>query len=251
LISEAWEAYSRDLILTRVQFRRRFGALDAALLTAAALDQLRTEMIRSIEVSNTARKQEFERGARAAGAAGPINANVINVDALTAMVRREVEKLKLEREIMTDGALRGEVLKKFYAVRNQPAILAPQNLPGIETLETDYNRLINICEQLGQHGLLQWVSANSLTSVGGMSRITARGVDVVEGTARASIAITFHDRRISVTGSSNVQIGDSNTITQSGFGIGTDDLKRLVTELVQHLAVLTDLLQMGPELLVV
>jgi hypothetical protein len=43
-----------------------------------------------------------------------------------------------------------------------------------------------------------------------MGKITAHGVDVIEGTARAPITITLHDRRISVSESSNVQIGNSN-----------------------------------------
>src|SRR5208337_4375592 len=38
----------------------------------------------------------------------------------------------------------------------------------------------------------------------------ARGVDVVEGTAVEPTTVTLHDHRISVSQSSNVQIGDSN-----------------------------------------
>jgi geranylgeranyl pyrophosphate synthase len=44
-----------------------------------------------------------------------------------------------------------------------------------------------------------------------MGKISASGVDVVEGTATAPITITLHDHSISVSQSSNVQIGDSNT----------------------------------------
>jgi hypothetical protein len=42
-----------------------------------------------------------------------------------------------------------------------------------------------------------------------MAHITGRGVDVVEGSTTAPIAISI-DRRISVSGSTHVQIGDGN-----------------------------------------
>ena len=42
-------------------------------------------------------------------------------------------------------------------------------------------------------------------------RITAGGIDVIEGTAPAPISITLHDHSVSVTGSTNVQIGNANT----------------------------------------
>jgi hypothetical protein len=44
-----------------------------------------------------------------------------------------------------------------------------------------------------------------------IGKITARGIDVTEGNARAPITVTLHDRSISVSGSSHVQIGNSNT----------------------------------------
>jgi hypothetical protein len=113
---------------------------------------------------------------------------------------------------MKDGELRGIVLEKFYELRNeQPSMLDVLSLPEIVSLDPNVNRLLNICDQLGEHGLIQWRSLNSLSAVGGMGKITARGVDVVEGTAPAPITVTLHDHRISVSQSSNVQSGDSNT----------------------------------------
>jgi RIP homotypic interaction motif len=107
-------------------------------------------------------------------------------------------------------------------------------LPEIASIDPNPYRLFNICKQLGEHGLIKWVDASGLTSFGGMGRITARGVDVVEGTVRAPITVTLHHHSISVSHSSNVQIGDSNKITQA-MGIQLDDLSRFVTELSGHL----------------
>ena len=108
----------------------------------------------------------------------------------------------------------------------------PLRLPGLDAIEPDHIRLLNICEQLAEHGLLHWRSLRGLTVDGGMGNISASGVDVVEGTARAPIAITLHT--ISVIQSSNVQIGDSNT-QDVNVRIETGDLTRLVTDLTKHL----------------
>lgn len=135
---------------------------------------------------------------------------------------------------MKDGDLRGIVLEKFYELRNQPDMVNLPELQEIASLEPNLVRRVNICEQLGQSGLIDWESTNSQTAVGGWGKITASGVDLVEGTARAAITVTLHDHRISVSQSSNVQIGDSNTISQS-LGIQPHDLARLVTELTEHL----------------
>lgn len=136
---------------------------------------------------------------------------------------------------MKDGDLRGIVLEKFYEVRNQqPRMVNPLSLPGLDSIEPDQNRLLNICEQLGEYGLIHWQSLSGLTTVGGMGKISASGVDVVEGTAPAPITVTFHDHSISVSQSSNVQIGDSNT-QDVKLRIETHDLARLVTDLTKHL----------------
>ncbi len=136
---------------------------------------------------------------------------------------------------MKDGDLRGIVLEKFYEVRNQqPSFVNPLGFSELSSIESDHNRLLNVCGQLGEHGLIHWKSLNTNTTVGGMGRISASGVDVIEGTARAPITVTLHDHRISVTESTNVQIGDSN-IQDVKLRIDTPDLARLVTDLSKHL----------------
>lgn len=134
---------------------------------------------------------------------------------------------------MKDVDLRGIVLERFYEIRNQePSMVDPLRVPGLDAIESDHIRLLNICEQLAEHGLLHWRSLRGLTMDGGMGKISASGVDVVEGTARAPIAIALHT--ISVSQSSNVQIGDSNT-QDVNVHIETGDLTRLVTDLTKHL----------------
>jgi hypothetical protein len=111
---------------------------------------------------------------------------------------------------MTDGELRGVVLRKFYDVRHQQDWIGPPVDPSADRDERI--RIFNICEQLAQSGLIEWRPIKPLSGDPvGMGKINAFGVDVIEGNLRPPIAITLHDRRISVTGSTNVQIGDANT----------------------------------------
>lgn len=111
---------------------------------------------------------------------------------------------------MKDNELRGLVLKRFYDLRHQHHLC---QLPDIvASAPTEHVQIANICDQLNQHGLIDWRPMRTITGiVGGMGKITANGVDVIEGTTRAPIALTLNDHRISVSESSNVQIGTSNT----------------------------------------
>lgn len=137
----------------------------------------------------------------------------------------------MEATGMKDGELRGVVLKRFYEVRNHPpGLVNPVTLPGLDSI--DHVWLFNICEQLHEYGLLQWTLVGSTTTVGGMGHISARGVDVVEGTTSSPITVILQDHSISVAGSSNVQIGDSNV---QHVNISTPDLSRLVSEVTGHL----------------
>lgn len=114
------------------------------------------------------------------------------------------------RHKMTDGELRGLVLQKFYDLRHEDNNI---QLPKVAEVAPDEpRRIANICKQLGQNGLIDWRPIESLSDViGGMGEITARGVDVIEGTANPPIAITLYDHSVSVHESSHVQIGNSNT----------------------------------------
>jgi hypothetical protein len=82
-----------------VRLRRQFAVHDAALVTDVALDQLQSEMVKTVRTCNLGRKNAFERVGRAAGAVTRVQEDLLHVDQLIAMIRREIDKLKLEREI--------------------------------------------------------------------------------------------------------------------------------------------------------
>ena len=110
---------------------------------------------------------------------------------------------------MTDGQLRGLVLQKLYDRRHQADFVDLSEIANVEP--TNPNRIANICDQLGQHGLIQWTAYQGLEGViAGMGKISANGVDVIEGTRQSPITVTLHDHRISVASSSHVQIGNAN-----------------------------------------
>ena len=119
---------------------------------------------------------------------------------------------------MKDGEARGIILERFYDARHKIDWLS------LEALRThvvmDHTQLPNVCEQLSQHGLIDFKPVRGPGGiVAGMGRITASGVDVIEGNSVAPIAITFHDQSVSVTGSTHVQIGNSN-ISNVNLDIG-------------------------------
>jgi hypothetical protein len=58
-------------------------------------------------------------------------------------------------------------------------------------------------------------------------RITASGIDVIEGSTRAPISIILHDHSVRVSGSANVQIGNSNTQTVQY------EIQRILTKIEQ------------------
>ncbi len=103
---------------------------------------------------------------------------------------------------MRDADLRGIVLQKFYDERHRSGFVrAPFDT------QSDPVIITNICRQLSEHGLIEWKPAMA-NPPQGMGRITAHGVDVVEGTSRAAIAVHI-DQSVSVSGS-HVQIGSGN-----------------------------------------
>lgn len=113
---------------------------------------------------------------------------------------------------MKDADLRGLVLQKFYDTRHETDFLQLSALQDIEPANP--NIISNICEQLAQHSLITWKPLKGGAGViGGMGKISAQGVDVIEGTVPPPITITVHDQSVSVKGSTNVQIGNNNTQT--------------------------------------
>jgi hypothetical protein len=143
----------------------------------------------------------------------------------TISVRTGVEA----QNMMTDADRRAVVLRKFYEVRHSSErywMPDDGSVTGEDEIITT-----NICRQLDEHGLIDWRA--SPRGRGGMGRITSHGIDVVEGSARTAIAISI-DKRISISGSRHVQVGDGNT---QDVRI---DAERVVTAINQSDATVTE-----------
>jgi len=114
---------------------------------------------------------------------------------------------------MTDNQLRGVVLQKYYNRRREGFFQwKTEDFQDVRE-EFDAVDLFRVCDQLGEHNLIEWKSAQGPQgeTIGGFGRISAFGVDVVEGHAKAPISITLdQSRHITVHSSSNVQIGNAN-----------------------------------------
>jgi hypothetical protein len=107
---------------------------------------------------------------------------------------------------LKDADRRAFILRKFYDERH---IRSWVGFPADPSASQEEKTIVaNICSQLHEGGLIEWKTpARGLAE--GMGRITNLGVDVVEGNTAAPIAISI-DKSISVSGSTHVQIGDSN-----------------------------------------
>lgn len=110
---------------------------------------------------------------------------------------------------MKDTELRGIVLRNYYDKRRE-AMFTPD--------EKDFGQGVtieDICaisEQLGEHKLISWKSIKNFGGVSfGMGRITAFGIDVVEGVATPDIKVEFvQNKSINISDSSNIIVGDHN-----------------------------------------
>ena len=111
---------------------------------------------------------------------------------------------------MKDTELRGIVLQSYYDNRRDSMFLPEIQDPSHRIIESD---VVAISEQLAEHGLIQWASVKGLggVPVTGMGKITASGIDVVEGAATPNIKIEFvQHKSVTISGSSNVIVGDHN-----------------------------------------
>jgi hypothetical protein len=128
---------------------------------------------------------------------------------------------------MKDSELRAIALQRFYAERRRNSkIWNESDVPdGVNPID-----FFDVCGQLAQHGLIDWEPIRDMFTVkSGQGKITASGVDVVEGNSKPSIAITFDQRgTVNINGSNNI-VGDNNLlrlekvnseISQSNFSEG-------------------------------
>jgi hypothetical protein len=117
---------------------------------------------------------------------------------------------------MKDNELRGVVLEYLYGLRHKEPRFHALVGADLAALGIEQTVLFSICDQLAEHGLIEWKPVRGLNGThAGMARIAAHGVDVVEKTGRSSLPISFVDnsRHINVHSSSNVQIGDNNSLS--------------------------------------
>lgn len=105
-----------------------------------------------------------------------------------------------------DAELRAVALRRFYDERHIRSWIGLPIDPSASMQEKIV--MANICEQLSESRMIEWKTpARGIPE--GMGRITSLGVDVIEGNARSPIAISI-DKRITIHGSSHIQIGEGN-----------------------------------------
>jgi hypothetical protein len=112
---------------------------------------------------------------------------------------------------MKDSEIRGLLLQKYY--ENRRGIHGEYFLPAPSDFDNKLTEqdILFVSAQLGEHGLLKWNGYRTAVHglLAGKGKITAKGIDVIEGTEEPSISITINP--INITSSSNIIIGDSNT----------------------------------------
>ena len=114
---------------------------------------------------------------------------------------------------MKDNEIRGLLLQRYYDRRRDGMVQLEDADFGGRLSDED---IAHVSVQLLEHGLVNGQKLEGMSEglIAVMARITAHGVDVVEGTAKSPIAIhLIQDRSIKISDSHGVVIGDSNTQT--------------------------------------
>ena len=148
---------------------------------------------------------------------------------------------------MKDTEIRGILLQFYYENRRKPLTRPnPEDFGG--TLTDD--EILEVSDQLARHQLLDWKPLRAQNRIiNGMGKISPFGIDGIEGTARADITIELaQNKNITITGSSNVIIGDNNSqhltqavrdlvnaINSSGTNLQQkEEAKGLLQKFVEH-----------------
>jgi hypothetical protein len=115
---------------------------------------------------------------------------------------------------MKDNELRGLVLRKYYDRRRDGWIQWKSE--DFSDVEEDFSGedLFRVCDQLAEYSLIDWrpLQDNKGLTIDGYGKIAASGVDVVEGTRESPVSINldYSQHNVSITSSSNVQVGSGN-----------------------------------------
>ena len=119
---------------------------------------------------------------------------------------------------MKDTDLRGALLNQLYEMRRNRGYMPKES---DFTMEFPFSDVVRIAQQLEEHGLVQ---ASFVRTLGGREpimtecRISALGIDTVESGASPNLRINLAPQQnITITGSSNVIVGNNNqqTVTHS------------------------------------
>ncbi len=115
---------------------------------------------------------------------------------------------------MQDSELRGIVLERFYRRRRElnHIQLGPEDFADVVE-ELYAEDILRAADQLGEYGLLDWKRPEGGAGelINGWGKITAYGVDVVEGrTSPVGIAVTIDSRSYTFNRSSHNIVGDNN-----------------------------------------
>ncbi len=95
---------------------------------------------------------------------------------------------------MRDDELGGAVLQRFYDYRHRGVLQLADVIAAASSAEPLL--VVRVSERLAHAGLIEWKTSKSMTAVGGIGRITALGVDVVEGHREPPIMLLLRDRGV-------------------------------------------------------
>jgi hypothetical protein len=132
------------------------------------------------------------------------------------IMREQIGNPRTDRQedvTMKDTEMRRLVLERFYDLRNKVNPTGINELQSIAPSPDDRTQLENVCDQLFAHGLIDWQTIRPLNGpLRGFGRISASGVDIIENNVKPPIEMVYHDHSVKITGSSNVQVGNANSI---------------------------------------
>ncbi|WP_092089357.1 hypothetical protein [Bradyrhizobium brasilense] len=121
----------------------------------------------------------------------------------------------------TDFELRGEVLKATYDRRLERGGFVQMPMDTLRHIPIKHLELV--CRQLDEHGLINW---KGHIGGGGMARITARGVDVIEQNTEAPIAMNIFVGSSShihnVASGTNSRVNTSSTDNSTNINVSGD-----------------------------
>lgn len=128
-------------------------------------------------------------------------------------------------KLMKDSELRGFVLQEFYAKRRGGDLgIRVQNFPRLEVPCMEDDDLLRISDQLGQYGLIEWHDTDDGAGklMAGVGKITAAGIDVIEGEQKAPLPIqidhSHHIQNIQIEGQhGGIQVAGAHSNQQQSI----------------------------------